>query len=160
MKRLLPFPLMSMAITAMWLLLTGFSSGHAVLALAVGLLVPRVMLDLKPAPARIRFGPAMPKLAGRVLVDIFRSNWAVAKIILFNPPERQAGFIEIPIDLRSPYALAVLGIILTATPGTLWVQYDDKRHVLLLHILDLIEEAEWQTIIKRRYEDLLVEIFE
>lgn len=160
MNRLLPFPLMSMAITAMWLLLTGFSSGHAVLALIIGLLVPRVMLSLQPAPARIRFGPAMLKLAGRVIADIFRSNVAVAKVILFDQPERKAGFIEIPIDLRSPYALAVLGIIVTATPGTLWVQHDAKRNSLLFHVLDLVDEADWLRIIKGRYESLLMEIFE
>lgn len=160
MKRLLPYPLMSLAITAMWLLLTGFSSGHAVLALLVGLLVPRVMLNLQPAPARIRFGPAMLKLAGRVVADIFRSNLAVAKVILFDPPDRKAGFIEIPIDLRSPYALAVLAVIVTATPGTLWVQHDAKRHYLLFHVLDLVDEAEWLHIIKGRYETLLMEIFE
>lgn len=160
MNRLIPFPLMSMAITVMWLLLTGFSSGHAVLALLVGLLVPRVMLDLQPAPAGIRFGPAMLRLAGVVLVDIFRSNWAVAKIVLFAPPERRAGFIEIPIELQSPYALAVLGIILTATPGTLWVQHDAKRRLLLIHALDLVDDEEWRRLIKGRYESLLMEIFE
>lgn len=160
MKRILPFPLMSMAIAVMWMLLTGFSSGHVVLALLVGFLVPRVMLLLEPAPPNIRFGMAMPKLAGRVIVDIFRSNYAVWRIILFDPPGRKAGFIEVSVQLTSPYALAVLGIILTATPGTLWVQHDAKRRRLLLHVLDLIDEAEWNRLIRERYESLLMEIFE
>ncbi len=160
MKRLFPFPLMSIAITVMWLLLTGFSSGHAVLALLVGFLMPRVMLNLEPAPAKIRFSRAMPKLARTVLGDIFRSNWAVAKVILCNPPERHAGFIEIRVELQNPYALAVLGIIVTATPGTLWVQHDAKRQMLLLHILDLEDGVDWQGIITGRYVSLLTEIFE
>lgn len=160
MNRLLPFPLMSIAITVMWLLLTGFSSGHAVLALLVGLAMPRVMLNLEPAPTRIRFSRAIPKLAATVLADILRSNWAVAKIILLNPPQRRPGFIEIRVELQNPYALAVLGIILTATPGTLWVQHDAKRQMLLLHILDLGDGFDWQGTITGRYVSLLTEIFE
>ncbi len=32
--------------------------------------------------------------------------------------------MAIPLDLREPFALSLLSVILTATPGTLWVQYD------------------------------------
>lgn len=160
MAKLLPFPLMSMAITVMWLLLTGFSSGHALLAILVGLALPRVMLLLGPDPANIRFGPAMLQLAGVVLVDIIRSNIAVGRIILTPTPARRSGFIEIPLDITSRYALSVLAIILTATPGTLWVQYDPGRHYLLLHVLDLVDEKAWIDLIKNRYERLLMEIFQ
>lgn len=159
-RKLLPYPLLSLAITVMWLLLTGFSSGHAVLAILVGLTVPRVMLVLQPEPAHIRFSPAMLRLAGVVLVDIFRSNLAVGKIILLRREARRSGFIEIPVDLRNRYSLAVLAIILTATPGTLWVQHDADRHYVLLHVLDLVDEDAWIRLIKGRYEKLLMEIFE
>ncbi|MNV61329.1 putative monovalent cation/H+ antiporter subunit E [compost metagenome] len=64
-----------------------------------------------------------------------------------------------PLDLRNRYGLAVLAIILTSTPGTLWVQYDRATGSLLLHVLDLIEEGEWIDLIKGRYERLLLEIF-
>src|SRR3546814_1767457 len=52
-----------------------------------------------------------------------------------------SGFILLPLDLRNRYGLAVLGIIITATPGTLWMQYDSARSVLLVHVLDLVDEA-------------------
>src|SRR3546814_9466186 len=74
---------------------------------------------------------AIVKLAALVVADIVRSNIAVARIVLFRPPEQRSGFIEFPTELRSPYALAVLAIIITATPGTLWVQHDARRHVVL-----------------------------
>src|SRR3546814_15568353 len=65
-----------------------------------------------------------------------------------------SGFILLPLDLRSRYGLAVLGIIITATPGTLWMQYDSARSVLLVHVLDLVDEAAWIRLIKQRYERL------
>ena len=159
MAKLLPYPLLSMAIGMMWLLLTGFSSGHAVLAIAVALLLPRVMLRLQPEPANIRFGPAMLQLAAMVLADIVRSNIAVGRIILFGHPARRAGFLQIPMEMTNRYGLSLLAIILTATPGTLWVQYDPNRHYVLLHILDLVEEEDWMHLVKNRYERLLMEIF-
>src|SRR3546814_5487163 len=94
----------------------------------------------------------MVRLAAIVLADIVRSNIAVAKVILFNPPERHSDFIELPTELRSPYALAMLALIITATPGSLWVQHDANRHVILIHILDLVDEAEWTGLIRERYE--------
>lgn len=160
MKRLVPFPLLSLALFAMWILLTGFSPGHILVGALVALVVSRSMLSLKPEPPRVRVGWAMVRLAGIVLVDIVRSNIAVAKIIMFRSADRHSDFIELPTDLRSPYALALLALIITATPGSLWVQHDANRHVILIHILDLVDEAEWVRLIRQRYELLLMEIFE
>ncbi|MGE4324026.1 MAG: Na+/H+ antiporter subunit E [Sphingobium sp.] len=160
MRRLVPFPVLATALFAMWVLLTGFSPGHVLLGAAIGLIVSRVMLLLVPEPPRVRFGKAMLKLIGLVVADIARSNVAVARIVLFSPRERKSGFIELPTDLRNPYSLAVLALIITATPGTLWLQHDARRHCILIHVLDLIDESEWVTLIKNRYEKLLMEIFE
>lgn len=160
MKRIVPYPLLALALFGMWVLLTGFSPGHVLLGAVLALLVSRVMLTLAPTPPRMRFGPAIPKLLGMVLVDIVRSNIAVARIVLFNPRERKSGFIRLPIDLTNPNALAALAIIITATPGTLWLQHDVRNNVVLIHVLDLIDEKEWIQLIKDRYERLLMEIFE
>lgn len=159
MKRLVPFPLLATSLFAMWVLLTGSSPGAIVLGAALALLVSRIMLLLAPEPVRLRFGPAMVKLAVLVAIDIVRSNVAVGKIVLTRPPGRRAGFIRLPTDLRNPYALATLAIIVSATPGTLWVQHDARRHTVLIHVLDLIDEDEWIALLKNRYERLLMEIF-
>lgn len=160
MSRLLPYPLLALALLVMWLLLTGFSPGHFVLGAAVALIVSRVMLALRPEPPRIRFGWAMAKLAGIVLADIVRSNLAVGRIVLFQPKRRKSGFLHLPIEMRSPYGLAVLAVIITATPGTLWLQHDTQRGTVLIHVLDLVDEEAWIALVKHRYERLLMEIFE
>lgn len=160
MRRLFPYPIMTTLLFAMWVLLTGFSPGHILLGAAVALVVSRVLLTLEVDKPRIRFGRAMVRLAGIVLFDIIRSNLAVSRIVLFQPRERRSGFIQIPIELRNPYALAALAVILTATPGTLWVQHDARNKLILIHVLDLVDHSTWIELIKNRYEKLLMEIFE
>lgn len=160
MKRLVPYPLLALMLFAMWILLTGFSPGHVLLGGVIALLLSRTMLSLKPEQPRIRLGRAIVKLAAIVLADIVRSNIAVGRIVLFPSTRRTSGFIHLPIELTSPYALAALAIIITATPGTLWVQHDPDRRIILIHVLDLIDEQAWITLTKHRYERLLKEIFE
>lgn len=158
--RLIPFPLLNLALLAMWVLLTGFSPGHILFGTAIAMLVSRTMLSLRPERPTLRIGRAAARLAVLVLADIVRSNIAVAKIILLRPRERKSGFIELPTALRSPDALAMLAIIITATPGSLWVQHDAHRHIILIHVLDLVDEDQWVRQIQDRYETLLMEIFE
>lgn len=158
-RRLIPFPLLTLALLAMWILLTGFSPGHMLFGAAIAVIVSRTMLSLRPERPTLRLGRAAVRLAWIVFVDIIRSNIAVAKIILLRP-ERKSGFVELSTALRSPDALAMLAIIITATPGSLWVQHDAHRHIILIHVLDLIDEQQWARLIQERYETLLIEIFE
>jgi multicomponent K+:H+ antiporter subunit E len=40
------------------------------------------------------------------------------------------------------------------------VQHDAHRHIILIHVLDLVDEEQWIELIQTRYEGLLLEIFE
>jgi multicomponent K+:H+ antiporter subunit E len=160
--RWLPFPLVSAFLLLMWLLLNqSLSAGHLVLGCVLALVGPLAMAALDVPAARLRRPRAIVRLAWLVLVDIIRSNFAVAWIILHpGRRNRSPGFLNIPLDLRDPYALAVLACIITSTPGTVWVDFDSTKRVLLIHVLDLIDESAWVRTIKDRYERLLLEIFE
>jgi multicomponent K+:H+ antiporter subunit E len=72
---------------------------------------------------------------------------------------RRTGFVTIPLDMRAPFGLAILSIILTGTPGTLWVQYDSDTGCLLIHVLDYTDGEEWVRRVKDRYERPLMQIF-
>ena len=97
-----------------------------------------------------------------ILFEVVRSNNAVARIIArpSSAPTRRSGFVRIPLDMRSPHGLAALACTLTATPGTVWVDYDSADGTMLLHVLDLIDEEAWVRIVKDRWERRLMEIFE
>jgi multicomponent K+:H+ antiporter subunit E len=161
MIRFLPFPLASISLLLLWLLLNQtVSPGHLLLGGVVALVGGWTLklLDLpKGSPRRV---VAIFRLAARVLIDISRSNIAVARIILGLGTRRwRSGFVEIPLELHDPYGLATLACIITATPGTLWVDFDRSSRILTIHVLDLVDEAEWVHTIKNRYERLLQEIF-
>lgn len=162
MKNLLPYMLCVTALVLFWLILQqSISPGHIVLAIVIALVISLAPLKLDLPAGRLRRPLALVKLAGLVLHDIVRSNIAVASIILrMRTEHKNSEFMDIPLELTSPYGLALLGIIITSTPGTLWVNLDSSRGILTIHVLDLIDESAWIAIIKGRYERLLLEAFE
>jgi multicomponent K+:H+ antiporter subunit E len=115
---------------------------------------------LRPPRARVHHYPLLFKLLLRVVRDIVRSNLAVAQIVLRRRGRFTSGFVAIPLQLTDPYGLAALACIITSTPGTIWVDHDSARNVLLIHVLDLVDEASWIDTIKQRYERPLLEIFQ
>ena len=161
MRTLLPHPLLSLALFIASLLLSASVAPPSIaLALLLALAAPQVMRAMRVDPVRVRAPVAILTLAGRVIVDVVRSNIAVAQILAGRRSERVSGFIHIPLELKDRYGLAVLAIVITSTPGTLWVEYDRARGRLLMHVLDLVDEETWVRTVKDRYERLLLEIFE
>ena len=161
MSRVLPYPVMTASLVAMWMALNSFSLGHLLLGTVIAVVAGRAMAALQPSKPRVRRWLVIPRLIGIVLLDILRSNLAVASIILQGRRrQRAAGFVAIPLDLRDKTGLAVLACIVTSTPGTAWIEYASDSSVVLIHVLDLVDEEAWVVLIKSRYEAMLMEIFE
>jgi multicomponent K+:H+ antiporter subunit E len=160
-RRLIPYPGLAAALFVMWLLLAqSVSPGQLLLAASIAIIATRAMLFLQPRPARVRDWRKAFKLAGIVAIDIIRSNLAVASIIVSNRADRTSSFIQLQLELRNEVALTILALIITATPGTAWVQFDRTTGFLLIHVFDLVDEDEWISLLKARYEKLLMAIFE
>ncbi|MEX2631503.1 MAG: Na+/H+ antiporter subunit E [Tistlia sp.] len=161
-RKLLPHPLLSVALTVVWLLLlNNFSLGGLLLGAILGLLIPLATQRFWPDRATPR-GPL--KIAGYVLLvlwDIVVANVVVAKVIVFKPNRRLAPcFVTIPLDLRTPEAITVLAGTITMTPGTVSSDLSADGRSLLVHCLDEPDPEAARDAIKRRYETRLKEIFE
>jgi multicomponent K+:H+ antiporter subunit E len=101
------------------------------------------------------------RLLGVFAADVVRSNASVAAIVLgLQRRRRVAGFLEMPVEVRAPEALAAMACIVTATPGTSWVRYDPDTRRVMIHVLDLVDADAWIREFKQRYETRLQEIFE
>ncbi len=160
-SRVLPYPLLTVSLIIFWMTINSFSAGHLLLGTGVALIASWGMASLRPAKPRIRNWHKLVKLIAIVLYDIVLSNISVVKIILFQRErDRKSGFLAVPLDIRDPMGLAVLATILTSTPGSAWLEYNSSQGTLLLHVLDDEDEAAWISLIKNRYEKLLMEIFE
>jgi multicomponent K+:H+ antiporter subunit E len=159
-RRLLPSPVLSAALLVLWLLLTQSTDAASLLFGAlVAVLGPRLTASLRPTPVRMRRPLVAARLLGHVLVDSLRSAVSVVATIL-GRREIRSGFVRVPLDVRDPNALAVLAMIVAATPGTAWAELAADRSVLLLHVLSLDDGAATVATVKRRYERPLMEIFE
>jgi multicomponent K+:H+ antiporter subunit E len=96
-----------------------------------------------------------------VLYDIVLSNIQVAYLVLFRPAESlQSRFIRIPLDLRSPEAIATLSGTITLTPGTVTADVTADGRALVVHCLQVLDDEVRVSEIKERYERRLRRIFE
>lgn len=160
-RRILPHPPLSVLLLLLWLLLNqSLSPGQLILGTVFAIVGPWLLVTLDVPTMTVRRPRAILQLIGVVFVELVRSNIAVAKVIFGRSHRRTSGFARVPLDMRSPYGLAMLAVILTATPGTIWVNFNPSSGVIVLHVLDLIDDQDWAKIVKQRYERLLMEIFE
>lgn len=158
-----PPPLLTSVLAGMWLLLEQtLALGQIVLAALLAIGLARAASILRPLQPRLRRARTVPVLSFVVLADIVRSNVHVARIVLGLVRDRavRSGFLDIPLELRDPHGLAALAVIVTSTPGTVWVDLSPEGDRLTLHVLDLGDEAEWIRMFRVRYERPLMRIFE
>ncbi len=162
MKRHPIIPLLPFFLLLMWLLLNdSLSVSDIALGVLFAVFISIAVTRLRPLPAWPRRLHVAIGLCWHVFVDIVHSNLNVGRIIL-GASRRQPNisFIKIPLDMSDPHGLAMLTIIITGCPGTVWAGHDAKNKVLTLHVLDLHDEAFWVRTVKQRYERPLMEIFE
>lgn len=162
MRRLLPAPLLSLALVALWLILTNpYSVGNWLMAVVLGVLVPLLTQSLRPTPVRFSHPWVAFRLFLRVGCDVIYWNWRVLRGTVARGERMPRGaFITVPLDMRDPNGLAVLAAIMCVIPGTIWSEIALDRSALLVHIFDLDNAEHEIELIKSRYERPLMEIFE
>ncbi|MBD3670020.1 MAG: Na+/H+ antiporter subunit E [Gammaproteobacteria bacterium] len=161
MSRLLPHPLLSLALTGFWLLLVNqFSLGQLVLGLILGWLIPLFTRSFWPEQVRIRHPLTLLRFIAVVLWDILIANLTVARLILGRPAKLSPAFIEVPLALETDLAIGLLANTICLTPGTVSAQLTSDRKTLLVHALNTDDPEGLVATIKRRYEAPLKEVFE
>jgi multicomponent K+:H+ antiporter subunit E len=96
-----------------------------------------------------------------VIFDIMIANFQVAMLILFRRNrDLRSHWLVIPLNLRSPEAISALAGTISLTPGTVSADVAADGRSLLVHALDVGDEAEEVARIKLRYEARLMRIFQ
>lgn len=161
MKKILYWLVLPAVLLIIWLLLNNsVSPGHLATGTVLALLLAWAAMALRPVRSQPKRPLLMIKLVSRVVSDIIRSNFAVARLIILGPDSHTPGFMRIPLSMRDPHARAALACIITYTPGTVWSGYSEETNTLTLHVLDLKDENHWIELVQNRYQKLLMEIFE
>ncbi|MCR4297737.1 MAG: Na+/H+ antiporter subunit E [Gallionella sp.] len=160
MRRLIPRPALSLALFLLWATLTNAASlGTLLLGGLLALALPFIVLPFWPDVPRISRPRVALKFAARIAWDMLLANWAVARRVVGPVARLSPAFVEVPLDLRDPFAATVLSSIVSLTPGTVSIDVDRERWVLQLHALDAPDPDALIREIKRRYEAPIREIF-
>jgi multicomponent K+:H+ antiporter subunit E len=162
-KRLLPFPPLSLGLFVVWLLLNqSIDAGTLLLAAIFAIAVPLLTRSLRPQQTvRVRRPGVALKLSLVVIHDMVESALTVARLLLTRRDDQmQSCFVRVPLDMRDPNALAVLAMIVCLTPGTAWGEISFDRSSLLIHLFDERDPEAFIALVKSRYERPLMEIFE
>ena len=160
MKRLLPYPSLTLVLWLTWLLLNGFSVGHALLGLILAVVLPLGTRPFWPQVPLVRDRMGLLRFVLRVAKDILLANLAVALKVLGPVKDLQPGFVEVPLDLRDSFAITVLTSSVSLTPGTVSADVSEDRTRLLVHALHVEDPEALVAEIKQRYEGPIKEIFE
>ena len=158
MKRWFGRPGLSLTVAVVWLLANNsLDPGHIVLAVLLGLLIPALTHAFWPdAPGLKRPLPAL-RLLFVFTWDIVVANLRVARLVLGKNDRLRPAFLEVPLDIEDSFAVAILASMITLTPGTLTAFVRERGPVLVVHALDVDDEAAAIAEIKLRYERPLKE---
>ena len=160
--RIFPHPQLTILLTVVWCLLVNAPSLNTlVFGLILGTVIPILTHAYWPNRPVMRRPLRVIEYILLVLWDIVLANIHVAIIVVFKRNAAMApAWVAIPLDLRTPEAIAILAGTITLTPGTVSADLSDEGHALLVHALDAPDPEAVGDAIKDRYERRLKEIFE
>ena len=161
MRRILPHPALSAMLLVVWVLMANrITVGGVVLGTMFGLILPKFTEPFWPDRPRVRFGRALARYLAVVLLDILIANFQVGWLILFRRNrDLRSRWLVVPVDLTTPEAITVLAATISLTPGTVSSDVSADGRYLLVHALDVADEAAEIARIKTRYEAPLLRIF-
>ncbi len=161
-QRILPHPFLTAVLAIVWVLLVNdFSVGNLLFGLILGIVIAKITSPYWPGRPKIRNPLAIMEYAVVVMWDIVVSNVLVAYLVLFRRSESlRSRFITVPLDLKSPEAIAMLAGTITMTPGTVSSDLAADGRSLLVHCLETDDPDATVANIKSRYESRLMRIFE
>jgi len=158
--RLLPMPIHSLLLFAVWLLLNNtVAPGHIVLATFLAIVIPLItsgMQDSKPS-----FHKPLVTLLYVIMVigDIIVANFEVAALVIGPNKKLNPAFIAVPIEIEHELPITILASTVSLTPGTVSAEISEDKQWLYVHVLHMTDKDELIALIKQRYERPLREIF-
>ena len=169
--RWLPTPYRSLMLFIVWLLLNqSVEPVHLFFAAVLSLLIPLLIHRFRDSQPVVERPFLALRYMLRVLADIVVANAQVAVLILGPRKKLNPAFVRVPLDLKHDLPITILASTVSMTPGTVSAEILPSSELidpnepapqrwLLIHVLNLTDEAELIDSIKQRYEAPLKEIF-
>jgi len=159
---ILPHPFLTLAVTLVWVLIANeLSTPTVVFGVAWGIAAAKLAERYWPNRPRVVHPLLILEYLAVFAYDVLVSNVQIAGMVLFRRAKSiDSALVSVPIELRSPEAIAALAGTITLTPGTLSVDVSADGTALWVHCLGTTDGARVARHIKRRYESRLRRIFE
>lgn len=170
--RWLPTPYRSILLFMVWLLLNqSVEAVHLFFGALLAVVIPLLTLRFRDPQPLIERPVLALRYILRVFGDIITANAQVAVLILGPKRRLNPAFVRVPLDLNHELPITILASTVSMTPGTVSAEVypaleslaEDEpmpQRWLLIHVLNLTDEAELINSIKQRYEAPLKEIFQ
>jgi multicomponent Na+:H+ antiporter subunit E len=102
-----------------------------------------------PLTARLAAGPL---LLAALLAEVAGGTWDVALRVLHLRPVEQPGIVLVPIGERSELGVAVTGLLVGLSPGSLLLDVDAERRAMLFHVIDASDPDAVRAQLDRFYQ--------
>jgi len=170
MQRLFPAPFRSLLLLLVWVLLNNsLAPIYLVTGVVLAWFIPWLTLAFHDQSLRSsgHLGKRL-RLGGQYLLvllwDIVIANAQVVMRVLGSNKALRPGFVVMPLEIQDPLGITILAGTICLTPGTVsadvYPHNSKQPQFLLLHVLDMTDEAELVAELKQRYEQPLLEIFQ
>lgn len=161
LRKFLPHPLLTLTITAVWIMLVHkVTLGNLLLGAFLGVVLPIMTAPYWPDRPQKTRPLKLAAYVALVFWDIVVANIVVARIILFKRNEDiKSAWINVPLDLTNAEAITLLAGTITMTPGTVSAMLAADGRSILVHCLHTDDPVAIRDEIKTRYEARLMEIF-
>lgn len=162
LQTVLPSPLLSGMLLIAWLALARSATpGQWIVGSVLALSIPHMLPRLRLQRIHLRRPVAAARFVIHVAGDVIASNVAIARdLVRWRWRKPSPRFVVIPLELRDPVGLAILALVTTIVPGTVWSELAADRSALLLHVWDVDDERDFIRQFKARYEQPIREIVE
>ena len=159
--RLFPMPLHSILLLLVWLLLNNtVAPGHLVLGAFLAIVIPLLTSGMQDPQPSFRKPLTTLRYVFMVLGDIVVANFEVALLVIGPSKRLKPAFVAVPLDIEHELPITILASTVSLTPGTVSTEISEDKKWLHVHVLNLTDKDELIALIKHRYEQPLMEIFQ
>jgi multicomponent Na+:H+ antiporter subunit E len=69
--------------------------------------------------------------------EVVLASISVAKLVMGPLDRLRSGFVAVPLEAKTDLEITVFANSITLTPGTITVHVDPRRHLLVMHAIDI-----------------------
>lgn len=143
-----------------WAAITGSASLHnLIFGFVLSMLALGLIREQINGTGYIRRALRIASLAWLFFVELAKSAWKVALMVVSPRLEIKPGIFAFPLTVTRDFEITLLANLITLTPGTLSVDVSDDKKTLYVHAIDCADPEGARRDIAEGFERKILEAF-